>query len=158
MLALLNEKLKTLHKENTDLELKLRKAETQSLLDNQTVQALEHSLLLTKATLNNFNEKQIADIAAQNLKDKICNDSFTKELNILKMNLEAKNQEFQLCEQEKNKMIITYNDKLSALEEQLMSEKQKCKEKRYLHNYINFNKIIFILIQNKNSNAIFENR
>lgn len=127
---MLNEELKTLHPKNTDLKLKLTKLETQSIVDTQTMQALENTLVLTKEKLNELNENQIDNLNAQHLKEKLCNDSLTKEINIVKMNLVTKDQQFQIFDLEKNKMIINYTNKLLTLEEHLMSEKQKFKEKR----------------------------
>lgn len=126
MLVILNEKLKTSHKEKTDLERKLIEDKAHYAVDIQTVQALENRLILVNDKLSKLNETQLVNIDSQNEKAKLC----AKEVDILKMNLIKKDEELQLCEIEKNKILIDFKNRLSTVEKNLSLEKQKFLEKR----------------------------
>lgn len=127
-MVLLDTKLISLYKEKIDLETKLAESETKNAIDTQTVQILENSLMLAKEELRKFNEKQLSNIATQNLNAQLNNSNFAKEIETLKVNLNEKDRQLQLCEEEKNKMNINYSTELSTLQKQLQCEKLKFKE------------------------------
>lgn len=84
--------------------------------------------MLAKEELKKFNEKQLSNIATQNLNAQLNNNNLAKEVETLKMNLIEKDRQLQLCEVEKNKININYSTELSTLQKQLQCEKQKFKE------------------------------
>lgn len=130
MLVLLNEQLKTLHKEKTDLEIKLAKLESKSLVDIETLQALENSLKSAKEELQKFNKKQIAHKIVQTSVSQIPIEAYAKEIDTLKRNLVEKDLQLQYWETERDNMNNSYKMELSTLEKELQSEKQKCAEQK----------------------------
>ncbi|VVC27667.1 Hypothetical protein CINCED_3A006947 [Cinara cedri] len=128
ILVLLDEKIKALFKDKSDLEIKLAKLETQSTVDVQTVQALENSLMLANEELKKFNEKQLVNKVAQKLNEQLHNNTFVKEVETLKTNLNEKDSLLKLSEEENHKLNIKYTTEVSRLQSQLQCEKDKFKE------------------------------
>lgn len=144
MLLLLNEKLKKLQEDNSDLleekneiQLKLLEFENKATIDAQNVQALEKSLKIAKSELDKFNENQLSNIAVNNLKAQLSNDAFAREIDILTFQLNEKQKEFEYCETEKKQMEVNYNSEISKLEQLLQLEKLKFIEKRYCQSHTN---------------------
>lgn len=129
-MELLNANLDTLLKEKVDLERRLAKSETQSELDTQAVQALVNSLKLANDELEKLEVKRRSTINDQILSEKLYNEALTKEKNDLFDKLKQRNQQLRRFEIEKQQMDKMYSDKLSILQKQLQSEKQKFKEKK----------------------------
>lgn len=86
--------------------------------------------MLAKDELRKFNEKQLSNIAVQNMNTELINNTLTKEIETLKINLFEKDQKLQLYEIEKHKMNINYTTELSKLQNQLQCEKHKFKQKK----------------------------
>ncbi|XP_025425339.1 leucine-rich repeat-containing protein 45-like [Sipha flava] len=124
-LVLLNMQTKTLQKENTDLEIKLAKAETQSVEDNKKMRELENSLILTKDELVKAYQKHLSDKEIQNSNTQACFDAFSKDIDTLNIYLTKKDQQLQLFKMEIHQMNINHKSELSILKEKLQSEKQK---------------------------------
>jgi hypothetical protein len=116
---------KTLQKENTDLEIKLAKAETQSVEDNKKMRELENSLILTKDELVKAYQKHLSDKEIQNSNTQACFDAFSKDIDTLNIYLTKKDQQLQLFKMEIHQMNINHKSELSILKEELQSEKQK---------------------------------
>lgn len=129
-MELLHANLETLLKEKSDLEKRLAKAETQSELDTQAVQALVNSLKLANDELEKFEVKRRSTINDQILSEQLHNEALAKEKNDLLDKLQQKNQQLQHFELEKQQMDKMYLDKISMLQKQIESEKLKFQEKK----------------------------
>lgn len=129
-MELLHANLETLLKEKSDLEKRLAKAETQSELDTQAVQALVNSLKLANDELEKLEVKRRSTINDQILSEQLHNEALAKEKNDLLDKLQQKNQQLQHFELEKQQMDKMYLDKISMLQKQIESEKLKFQEKK----------------------------
>lgn len=118
MLVLLNTKIKTLHKEKTDLEIKLAEAETQSVEATQTVRVLQNNLILVKDELKKLNGKELYD------------NALAKEIDTLRNNLVEKDHQIQICKMEIDKININHKTELLTIEKKFQSEYEIFKEKR----------------------------
>lgn len=134
MLVLLNTKIKTLHKEKIDLEIKLAEEEKHSLEANQTVRVLQNNLIFAKNELIKLNEMHLYNIAAQTTNTQLNADKLTKEINTLKNNLVEKDSQLQLCKIEIDEMNINHKTELLNLKKNFQLEYQKFEVKRYLVN------------------------
>jgi len=135
VLVLLNTKIKTLHKEKTDLEIKLAEAETQSVEATQTVRVLQNNLILAKNELIKLNETQLNNIAAQTTSAQLNADKLTKEIDTLKNNLVDKDHQLQLCKMEIDEININHKTELLNLEKKFQLEYQTFKKKRKKNSY-----------------------
>lgn len=117
--------IKTLEKENTDLEIKLAKAETQCVEDTKKIRELVNSLVLTKDELLKAYQKHISDKAIQNSNTQACFDAFSKDIDTLNIYLTEKDQQLQHIKTEIQQMNINHKSELSKLKEELQLEKQK---------------------------------
>eukprot|EP00102_Acyrthosiphon_pisum_P026174 XP_016663384.1 PREDICTED: uncharacterized protein LOC107884874 [Acyrthosiphon pisum] len=134
MLVLLNTKIKTLHKEKTDLEIKLAAEETHSVEATQKVRVLENDLIFAKNELIKLNETHLYNIEAQTSNAQLNADKLTKEIDTLKNNLVEKEHQLQLCKIEIDEININHKTELLNLEKNFQLEYQKFEEKRYLVN------------------------
>ncbi|XP_026815464.1 girdin-like [Rhopalosiphum maidis] len=125
VLLLLNTKIKTLHKEKSDLEIKLAEAEIKSVEANETMKVLQNDLILAKDELIKLNKTEIYNIAAQTT-----SDTLAKEIDILKTNLAEKDNQLRLSKMEIDKININHETELINLEKKFQSEFQAFKEKR----------------------------
>lgn len=125
MLLLLNTKIKTLHKEKSDLEIKLAEAEIKSVEANETMKVLQKNLILAKDELIKLNKTELYNIAAQTT-----SDTLAKEIDILKTNFAEKDNQLRLSKIEIDKININHETELINLEKKFQSEFQAFKEKR----------------------------
>jgi len=132
MLVLLNTKIKTLHKEKTDLEIKLAVEETRSVEATQKVKLLQNDLIVAKNELIKLNETHLYNIAAQTTNAQLNADKLTKEIDTLKNNLVEKDGQLQLCKIEIDEININHKTELLNLEKNFQLEYHKFEEKRYL--------------------------
>ncbi|KAL4097405.1 hypothetical protein QTP88_022191 [Uroleucon formosanum] len=130
VLVLLNTKIKTLHKEKIDLEIKLAEEEKHSLEANQTVRVLQNNLIFAKNELIKLNEMHLYNIAAQTTNTQLNADKLTKEINTLKNNLVEKDSQLQLCKIEIDEMNINHKTELLNLKKNFQLEYQKFEVKR----------------------------
>lgn len=130
MLLLLNTKIKTLHKEKTDLEIKLAEAETHSVEATETIRVLQNNLMLAKDELIKLNKTQLYNIAAQTTSAQLNTDALTKEIDILKADLVEKDIQSKLSKIEIDKIKINHKTELINLENKFQSKYQAFKEKR----------------------------
>lgn len=126
MLVLLNSSLKTLYHEKIDLEIKIAKEKTQSVVSFQTKQALENSLKLAKDEIKKLKNEQVSNKVAEDKNTKFYADKFDKLLNTLF----EKEGLLQTCNMEKQKMITSHLTEIATLKNQLESEKQKFEEQK----------------------------
>jgi len=134
MLVLLNSKIKTLHKEKTDLEIKLAVEETHSVEATQKVRVLQNDLIFAKNELIELNETHLNDMAAQTTNAQLIADKLTKEIDTLKNYLVEKDDQIQLYKIEIDEININHKTELLNLEKSFQLEYQKFEEKRYLVN------------------------
>ena len=132
MLVLLNTKIKTLHEEKTDLEIKLAIEETRSVEATQKVKVLQNDLIVATNELIKLNETHLYNIAAQTTNAQLNADKLTKEIDTLKNNLVEKNDQLQLCKIEIDEININHKTELLNLEKNFQLEYHKFEEKRYL--------------------------
>jgi len=130
VLLLLNTKIKTLHKEKTDLEIKLAEAETHSVEATETIRVLQNNLMLAKDELIKLNKTQLYNIAAQTTSAQLNTDALTKEIDILKADLVEKDIQSKLSKIEIDKIKINHKTELINLENKFQSKYQAFKEKR----------------------------
>lgn len=130
MLVLLSTKIKTLHKEKTDLEIKLAEAETHSVEATQTVRVLQNNLELAKNELIKLNETHLNNMAAQTTSAQLNADKLMKEIDTLKNNLVEKEHQLQLCKMEIDEINMNHKTELLNLEKKFQLEYQTFKEKR----------------------------
>ncbi|XP_060840140.1 leucine-rich repeat-containing protein 45-like isoform X2 [Rhopalosiphum padi] len=126
VLLLLNTKIKTLHKEKSDLEIKLAEAEIKSVEANETMKVLQKNLILAKDELIKLNKTELYNIAAQTT-----SDTLAKEIDILKTNFAEKDNQLRLSKIEIDKININHETELINLEKKFQSEFQAFKEKRH---------------------------
>ncbi|XP_060863531.1 uncharacterized protein LOC132940124 [Metopolophium dirhodum] len=130
MLVLLNTKIQTLHKDKTDLEIKLAVEETHSVEATQKVRVLQNDLIFAKNELIKLNETHLYNIAAQTTNTQLNADKLTKEIDTLKNNLVEKDNQLQLCKIEIDEININHKTELLNLEKNYQLEYQKFEEKR----------------------------
>lgn len=130
MLLSLNTKIKTLHKEKTDLEIKLAEAETHSVEATETIKVLQNNLMLAKDELIKLNKTQLHNIAAQTTSAQLNTDALTKEIDILKADLVEKDIQSKLSKIEIDKINTNHKTELINLENKFQSKYQAFKEKR----------------------------
>lgn len=126
MLVLLNSSLKTLFHEKIDLEIKIAKEKTQSVVSFQTNQALENSLKLAKEEIKKIKDEQESNKVAQDINSKFYAEKFNKFLNTLF----EKEQQLQMYKMEKQKMMTSHLSEISNLKNQLQTEKQIFQEQK----------------------------
>jgi len=129
VLVLLNTKIKSLHKEKTDLEIKLAEAETHSVEVTKTMRVLQNNLILAKDELIKLNKKLLYDIASQTTITQLNVNTLEKEIDILKNNLVEKDHQLQLSQMEIDKINMNHKNELLILENKFESEYQIFKEK-----------------------------
>ncbi|XP_050057603.1 leucine-rich repeat-containing protein 45-like isoform X2 [Aphis gossypii] len=130
VLLSLNTKIKTLHKEKTDLEIKLAEAETHSVEATETIKVLQNNLMLAKDELIKLNKTQLHNIAAQTTSAQLNTDALTKEIDILKADLVEKDIQSKLSKIEIDKINSNHKTELINLENKFQSKYQAFKEKR----------------------------
>lgn len=129
MLTILDEKINSEEKEKSDLINKLEKSKTQSILDNQKIEKLEHNLTQVEEKLQKSNDIELSNKADLKSKEKQC-DSFAEEIETLKLELIEKDNQIQAREVQNEKLKKCYETKVLTLEEQFQIEKQKFNEER----------------------------
>jgi len=126
MLLLLNSSLKTLYHEKIDLEIKVAKEKTESVVSFQTKQVLENSLKLAKDEIKKLKNEQVSNKVTEDKNTKFYTYKFDKLLNTLF----EKEGQLQMCKMEKQKIITSHLTEISTLKNQLETEKQKFEEQK----------------------------